>query len=217
MTSRPVAGESPFLKRVLIPFWVIRDLIMVLEIGLYVLAIGVIAANKNDIDTKLRKSYNTTYSASTVLAILVVVMLIILLCLILDIVCIIKRARRTLTPRFFLIISVIQTVFWTVMFVLNMIGARTGILVGINILIYLSCIGLLIYASVVFHRHRRNAVRGTYASALNPVQQPNLAYNADHPSYPATAYGEQPGPKPAYYEMQNQQGLPYGYPNQHGP
>jgi hypothetical protein len=129
-----VVGDSPFLKRVLIPFWVIRILIMVIDIGLYGVAIGVITAYADDVE-RVYKDYGVNYTVGTIIAIMAVIVAIVLFCLILDIVCIIKRARRTLSPRFFLIVNVIQTTIWTVQFVLAMIGARTAVTVGIGVIV----------------------------------------------------------------------------------
>ncbi len=47
-------GQSPWLKRVLIPFWVLRLLFMIILIGLYTFAIAVISSvDENDIDDRL--------------------------------------------------------------------------------------------------------------------------------------------------------------------
>lgn len=126
-------GDSPFLKRVLIPFWVVRILVMVVEIGLYGLTIGVVSASRGDLQDVYDQN-DLAYSIDAVIAILCVVEAIILLCLILDLVSIIKRARRSLTPRFFLITNVIQTTFWLVMFILSMLGAKTALGVILNII-----------------------------------------------------------------------------------
>jgi hypothetical protein len=128
-----VGDESPFLKRVLIPFWVVRDIIMLLEMALYGLAIGAFVAAKQRLDDELNSQYGTTASATTAVAILAVILVIITVCLALDIVCIVKRSRRTLTPPFFLGVNIAQTAVWTILFILSMIGARTGptILIGV--------------------------------------------------------------------------------------
>ncbi len=42
--SKHVVGTSPFLKRVLIPFWVFRIVFMVLEVAINGIAIGVVSA-----------------------------------------------------------------------------------------------------------------------------------------------------------------------------
>lgn len=120
MTRTYIIGDSsPFLKRVLIPFWVIRIAIMVLEIVLYAGTIAVAASNKET----LNDYGDDNRTASWVIGVLSVIMVIILICLILDIVCIVKRSRRTLSPKFFLVSNVIQTLVWVILFILTIIGA----------------------------------------------------------------------------------------------
>lgn len=134
--------ESPFLKRILIPFWVIRIFVMGIDVIAYGLVIGVLAAYQNndgnvqvEVNGQLendssfqdfKDQYNLKSTINTAIAILSVILVIILICLILDFVCIFKRSRRSLTPKFFLIVNVIQTTFWTVMFVLSFFGAYTS-------------------------------------------------------------------------------------------
>ncbi len=131
-----VGDSSPFLKRVLIPFWIVRILVMVVQIGLYALVVAGLGVFKDDIQ-RLYAEYNTKLQYNAVLAVSCVIMAIILLCLILDIVCIVKRARRTLSPAFFLGVNIVQSLFYIVNFVLTMIGARNGVLsivIGVLIL-----------------------------------------------------------------------------------
>ena len=131
-----VGDSSPFLKRVLIPFWVIRILIMLIQIALYGLVIAGLGVFKKDAE-RLGAEYNTSLSYNSVLAVSCVMMAIILLCLILDIVCIVKRARRTLSPPFFLGVNITQSFFYFINFILSMIGARNGavsIVIGVFIL-----------------------------------------------------------------------------------
>lgn len=133
MSKNKLIGDSPFLKRVLVPFWVVRILIMVVDIGIYGLAIGVVASEKSDLDDALADAGYSSQTTTTVLAILVVVMVLILACLVLDIVCIVKRSKRTLSPKFFLIVNVVQTLLWTILFALSMASARGS--VALNIII----------------------------------------------------------------------------------
>lgn len=130
-----VGDSSPFLKRVLIPFWIIRILIMLVQIGLYALVVAGLGVFKDDVE-RLYAEYNTKLNYNAVLATSCIIMAIILLCLILDIVCIVKRARRTLSPPFFLGVNIAQSVFYIVNFILTVIGARNGALsIGIGVLI----------------------------------------------------------------------------------
>jgi hypothetical protein len=126
MAKHELVGESPFLKRVLIPFWVVRILVMIVEIGAYGLVLGAAASYKDELDDAL---FNAGYDDSgrtttTIIAVAATIMVLILVCLILDIVCIVKRSRRNLSPKFFLIVNVVQTLFWTVMFILSMLGVE---------------------------------------------------------------------------------------------
>ncbi|KAK3385517.1 hypothetical protein B0H63DRAFT_183712 [Podospora didyma] len=198
-----VGDSSPFMKRVLVPFWVVRIAIMIFEIGVYGLVIGILARyNRKD------RQYYTKTTVETAIAVAGVMIGIILLCLILDIVCIVKRARRTLSPRFFLIVNVIQTTIWVVLFILSMIGLSSPLGFIIAIVILLSFIGLLIYASVIFHRFRKGTIVAAYAPApdneIHNLQ--NTSYSAGYPSYPS--HSHQP-------PQQQQQGV-HGYePSRH--
>lgn len=134
--------ESPFLKRILVPFWVVRIFIMGIDVIAYGLVIGVLGAYQNNdgnvqsnIDAQLednesfqdfKNKYNVKSTINAAIAVLSIILVLILLCLVLDFVCIFKRSRRTLTPKFFLVVNVVQTTFWTVMFVLSFFGAYTS-------------------------------------------------------------------------------------------
>ncbi|KAJ0337786.1 hypothetical protein COL922a_006384 [Colletotrichum nupharicola] len=161
MSQKYTVGDgSPFLKRIIIPFYIIRIAEMLLQIVLYGITIGYASSNRSE----LNDIGGTTKTASWVIAILVVVMIIIIGCLLLDLVCIIKRSRRTLTPRFFLICNCA------------------------------SFIGLLIYASVIYHKHRKGTLGGAYAPAN---QNQPTAYNGYANEQQPKPYSSQP------YEMDN--------------
>ena len=128
-----IGDSSPFLKRVLIPFWVLRILIMVIEIAVVGLLLAALAAWSGDIQRELEDAYGTDSTFAVVTALLVVEMVLVLICLILDIVCIIKRARRTLTPKLFFYTNLAQFIIWLIFFVLMMVGARSGLTIGLGI------------------------------------------------------------------------------------
>ncbi|KAK1727078.1 uncharacterized protein BDZ83DRAFT_614074 [Colletotrichum acutatum] len=191
MTQAYIIGDSsPFLKRVLIPFWVIRIAIMVLEIVLYAGTIAVAASNKE----ALNDYGDDNRTASWVIGVLCVIMVIILICLILDIVCIVKRSRRTLSPKFFLVSNVIQTLVWVILFILTIIGAGGAFTFIIAIVVLASFVGLLIYASVIYHKFRKGTLpRGNYAPA-----NPSTGYTGGYASNePNKTYD----PNAARYEM----------------
>ncbi|KAF6803044.1 hypothetical protein CSOJ01_11166 [Colletotrichum sojae] len=193
MSPKYTVGDgSPFLKRVIVPFYVVRMVVMFIEIIIYALAIAFIAANKDSLDREVDQEG----ASNVAIAIVVVIMVIVALCLSLDLVCIIKRSRRTLTPLFFLIANCIETGIWTVLFVLSMIGisgTTRGLSIIVAIVVYASFFGMLIYASVIFHRHRKGTLRGDYTPAN---QNQPTAYHGSQQD-PAKPYNPQP------YEMEN--------------
>jgi len=132
MSRRYNVGESPFMKRVLVPFWVIRIIIMLIDVGAYSLMIAAVAVYRNEFDDAFN-DYGSKLNSKTVLAILCVVMAIIAICLILDVVCIIQRCRRALSPPFFLVVNVIQTTVWTLLFILSLVGARSGLTIFVSV------------------------------------------------------------------------------------
>jgi len=107
---------------------------MVIAILGYVLILVALGVYADDLKGLENEGYNFSYGG--LVAVAAVILVIILACLILDIVCIVKRGRRTLSPKFFLIINVIQTIFWTVEFILGMIGARSGLTIGVGVLVW---------------------------------------------------------------------------------
>jgi hypothetical protein len=123
MASQHAVGDSPFLKRVLVPFWVIRIIIMAIYAAVYIAALAAIGAFSDEINDALEDEGYSRSTMGTVIGVVVVVLVIVLLCLILDILCIIKRSRRSLSPRFFLITNVIQTTVWVVLMGLSLASA----------------------------------------------------------------------------------------------
>ncbi|KAK2013630.1 hypothetical protein LZ32DRAFT_604412 [Colletotrichum eremochloae] len=198
MTPPYIVGDSsPFLKRVLIPFWVIRIAIMVLEIVIYAAIIAFASANKETLnDAGLSDATTPTF-----IAILVVILVIIASCLILDIVCIVKRSRRTLSPRFFLISNTIQTTVWLVLFILILMNVSSPIAFIIAVVIFASFLGLLIYSSIIYHRFRKGTLRGNYAPAnqSSAYNQP-LSYTGGHAANEPTKPYDANAPR---YEMDN--------------
>lgn len=106
---------SPFRKLVLVPLWLIRDLVMTINIALLALIIFAFAyaerkGKHDEMGNGWKELRKTGVTAGTVIAVAAVNMAIIMLCLILDLVCLVKRIRHTLTPKFFLVSNSVQTV-----------------------------------------------------------------------------------------------------------
>ncbi|AEO59757.1 hypothetical protein MYCTH_2308278 [Thermothelomyces thermophilus ATCC 42464] len=156
--------------------------------------------------------YNTNLGYGAVLAVACVITAIILLCPILDIVCIVKRARRTLSPPFFLGVNITQGLFYIVNFALTMAGPRKGaVVIVISVFILLSFLGLLFYASVVYHQYRTGSLAGTYIPTVNPEMHNLVASNtsypriADPPAPLQFAYAQKEYPKSTatYYDLES--------------
>jgi hypothetical protein len=102
--------------------WVLRDIFLVIDIGLYALILGAVASNASNLESKYGLSGSSLGLVEGVAAGVIVLLLI---SLVVDIFCITKRIRQTLTPKFFLIAQIIQVVVATIFLVLHFLGART--------------------------------------------------------------------------------------------
>ncbi|KAL8403846.1 hypothetical protein RB594_008917 [Gaeumannomyces avenae] len=175
----PRQDTSPFRKLVLVPLWLIRDLVMTVNIALLALVIFAFAyadrTNKQDeLGAGWQDLRRNGITAGAIIAIASVNMAIIMLCLILDLVCLVKRIRHSLTPRFFLVTNWIQTIIWTVLFALSMVGTRAAGPIVIAVLIYLTFIGMLIYAIIVYRREKRNPPVDEH-NKMDFVHEPHMA------------------------------------------
>ncbi|KAL2174874.1 uncharacterized protein P884DRAFT_331734 [Thermothelomyces heterothallicus CBS 202.75] len=75
-----------------------------------------------------------------------------------------------------------------------------AVVIVISVFILLSFLGLLFYASVVYHQHRTGSLAGTYIPTVNPEMHNLVASNT---SYPRIA--DRPAPlqfAPAYSKTQ---------------
>ncbi|OLN87446.1 hypothetical protein CCHL11_09122 [Colletotrichum chlorophyti] len=186
MSQKYIVGDgSPFLKRVIIPFYVVRILVMVIEIILRAVSLAYASNNRDRISIG-----GTRGLEGWVIAVMAIVMVIIAVCLVLDIVCIVKRSRRTLTPLFFLVTNCVQTGVWTALFIITVAGVfGSAIGVIVSIIIYASFLGLLIYASVIYHKHRKGTLRGVYTRGN---QNDPTAYEGYSGGQAAKPYNPQP-------------------------
>ncbi|KAL2208418.1 hypothetical protein CC79DRAFT_1395414 [Sarocladium strictum] len=148
----PSKDGSPLHRRVLYPVLILRIALFSIYLVYYILAIAFITSHDRAYLT-LWSRYGHT-AAFRLIITFVAVMVVTLLCLILDLVCLIKRALGSLTPRFFLIVEVAQTTIWTVLYVIAMIGPKNMVQVIANSVFYGSFVGVLVYAGVMFHKQR---------------------------------------------------------------
>ncbi|KAL6721503.1 hypothetical protein ACLMJK_000607 [Lecanora helva] len=153
---------SPWLKRVLIPFWVVQlglmTFVLVLTIWLVTIDYG-------------------SFSIAEVLIIIFCIASIIF-----DLTEIILFARRKLRQLTYLIFQIIKATIWFGIFVAALARGLTqqthhGVVnttltwgVVIDGILFFAFLGSLIYGSVIFHRHRRNKRKGF--NAQNITQNP---------------------------------------------
>ncbi|KAL2757028.1 hypothetical protein ACRALDRAFT_1081047 [Sodiomyces alcalophilus JCM 7366] len=227
-----IGHSSPFRKSILIPFWVVRVLVMCINAVLLGIALAGLAALRDEIEGEI--DLGISYGAAV--AVFAVNLVIVLFCLVLDIISIIKRATRTLSPRFFLITNVIQCTIWTVLFILSFIGqGRLGAGVAVSVIVYISFLGMLIYAGIIYHRFRKGRLTYLPAGQVDPSHVQNQGpapyghygqYNMYPPPYPPAenhykqpdyelstqyTYGQQPSPS-AWPQAQNQTQYPPPHP-----
>lgn len=128
MASHARSDASPFRKKYLVPLWCIRIFFMALSIIANVLVLAALAyiASDDELDNELESKYSVnTSSVNVAIALTCVIIVFMLVCLVLDIVCIVKRSRHTLRPKFFLLVNIFQTAVWTAMFVLRFFAGVT--------------------------------------------------------------------------------------------
>ncbi|KAF2706963.1 hypothetical protein K504DRAFT_470951 [Pleomassaria siparia CBS 279.74] len=169
MSNNPTVWK----KRILIPFWVVRILLMLFIIGIYAIALAVI-----------RKDPELTLPN---VGVIVIFMLLIVTVLLMDVMAILMFLRDGLNPTKFLIMNVIQTSFWAAVLLLNVAAIarsrRNGTGIGFSVFVLFTFIGLLVYAVIGFNKDRKQRSRGNYASAHDPAARP-LTHDAQEYSVP---------------------------------
>ncbi|KAF2193769.1 hypothetical protein K469DRAFT_550110 [Zopfia rhizophila CBS 207.26] len=191
MTGPPVIWK----KRILVPFWCIRIVLMIFIIAVYAIALKVLA-DRDDLD-------------KPAIGVVVVFMLLIVSVLLLDVLAILLFLRDALKPGTFLIMNVVQTGFWAGVLLLDLVAIARGaspVGIGFTIFVLLTFVALLTYAAVGYHRQRQQLRRGHYAPAHNPAAPAPLgnppAYHGASPHQQNTAYHPQIG---APVELHQQQ------------
>ncbi|KAK3699512.1 hypothetical protein LTR37_016381 [Vermiconidia calcicola] len=154
-------GEKIWLKRVLIPLWVIQLIVLLIFSAASAFALYVTTSEQLELDNSVKSVLNAgvavqlSFSVGTILV---------------DIAEIISVARHTLGPVTNIVIQSIKSLVWTVFFVLAIIAAISGSLTGLSffliIILFLTCLGQLIYGAVIVHRKRKGTLyRGNYSLA----------------------------------------------------
>jgi len=181
------SSTSPWLKRVLIPFWTIRVLLTLILLALYGLALASTSILEQDYDSN-KDAYSSYLSVShrrrqitsstseesfldndpdfgVLFAVLGAFLGVTAIVLILDVTAVILFYNQKPQPKTFLILNCVQTTLCAVLFALSAagLGSEGAFIFILTIITLAICVGLLIYASVMFHRSRME--RGAYVRA----------------------------------------------------
>jgi len=180
-------------------------------IGLLAVAIGVLVYwqhNDEGVDDNNSPIYSDVNSGAVHAAedvIIPIWMAIIVLCLILTITEIVLLARQKLKPLTFLIMNVVKSTIWTVIFVFDVISAvdnssRTASAIAIIIeAVLLLCFWIpLIYGSIIYHRFRKEAK--SYKPVDHPLSNPlePTEYPSQYKAYVQEHVDEEAGSIPGY-------------------
>ncbi|KAL2045279.1 hypothetical protein N7G274_002362 [Stereocaulon virgatum] len=150
MAEKP-AEKSPWLKKVLIPFWVAQFIVMIALLS-FVCLMGIYAIRPTQL----------------------VIIILCINCVFLDIMEITLLAIHSLAPIAYLIFQCVKTIIWFTVLAITILTANqqrrgaewtaSGFLVFRNglveaVVLGIIHIGTLIYASVTYHRHRQASAR----------------------------------------------------------
>ncbi|CAF9930566.1 hypothetical protein IMSHALPRED_008220 [Imshaugia aleurites] len=154
-------SKSPWLKRVLIPFWAFQIILMLSLISVFVVLRG----------SPINQNSNV-----------IIVVIISAVCIVLSVTEIILFAATRLHPLTYLILQLTKTKTWFVLFVLSWPFSLVGDFVW-TLVLFITFLSALIYASVVYHRHRRaqaRFLRSIHGSDLFPVIADETAASPVH-------------------------------------
>ncbi|KAF1945351.1 hypothetical protein EJ02DRAFT_451647 [Clathrospora elynae] len=183
MVQQPVLWK----KRILVPFWIVRIVIMIFIIAAYAWTLRTLKDFKDVVQPAV--------------GLVVVFMLLIIIVLLIDVLAIALFLRDALKPGTFLTMNCFQTGFWAGVLIMDFVAIGRGgstVGIGFSIFVFLTFLGLLIYSIVGYRRAKLAAQRGQYVPAHNPAAPapagyPPSPYNA--PSYQqSTAYHSQTNP-----------------------
>ncbi|KAF2199825.1 hypothetical protein GQ43DRAFT_375314 [Delitschia confertaspora ATCC 74209] len=167
-------GIVQWKKRILIPAWVVRIVLMVFTLTIYGMAIKLL--------------YEDEYKTSPAMGVVIFFMLLVIGVLLLDLLAIVLFLRNALRPTAFLVMNVVQSFFWVVVIVIDFVAIAKGTGargIWFPILALVSFLGLLIYSAQQYHKQRKEAQRGLYGEVRNPVVPVNTALKST--AYPQLA------------------------------
>ncbi|KAF1813832.1 hypothetical protein P152DRAFT_393745 [Eremomyces bilateralis CBS 781.70] len=180
MPPRYRHDNTPWMKSVLIPLWIVKNIVRIIMIGIYAVAFGAVD--------------HYTHTRIYDVAVLSIHIALCAISVVLDITSLVLFARQMLSPKVFLVFSIVQALIWVGSYILNIFLAlrdATAAAIALTIVLCPAYVGALFYASTVFYRYRKAGSRGAYTSVANPT---NLQYQA-------TSFA----PQQVLYEMNPQQ------------
>lgn len=217
-----------WLKRVLIPLWVIQLIFTILVLLSASVGLGVWQENADDFSEEYDNTEDVEKAIKIGAGVYIAVSSVTIL---FNIVEIVLFARKRLNPIVAVVLNSITTLIWVVIVILAIVAlVQSGVSV-LGFIFFLvitaTCKGKLLYASMVLHRYRK-AVRdrGAYTpaqveagtfdtthTAYNPAGPPPNPFRDPSPAPPqnqvaGSAYST-PGGYGVQYEMQQQSGGRY--------
>ncbi|KJX95814.1 hypothetical protein TI39_contig1021g00019 [Zymoseptoria brevis] len=207
-----MAYETLWLKKVLIPFWVLQSLVALIYLGLSSASLGLWQSRVNDTDYYYSSSYgssrNYADAVDTAFSISAGILIgLTALTVLFNIIEMILFGMKKLSPVTMVVFNSLNMLIWTVLLILVIISAVSvrGTALGFVFVIVLcaTSLGKLIYSSIMLHRHRRGrfAHRGEYTPAAHEAGSADTSY---HP----TSYG---GPTPETSQSTQPGGAAHGY------
>lgn len=196
--------SSPFKKRFLIPFLLIRWGAMAGNYIYHGLAIVILARRKDDIDV-VRDGFNFNDSIGNGGMIALVSLGFVILTVLgaSDLFLVFQRARKMLSPKLFMIASAVQTVLALALIIVAVAGPRSAGLISLEVIALICFVALSAYGFIIFGREKKGDLLMLPKGSQPPVAPINYSgapaaagpggyYNNPYPQQP-----QQWGPPPA--------------------
>ncbi|KAK5173582.1 uncharacterized protein LTR77_002263 [Saxophila tyrrhenica] len=193
-------------KRVLIPFWVIQILICLVFI--LAAALGLYVVDNVNADAAVEAALNTGAAVDLTFALLTILF---------DVAEMIMMCMHRLHPVTFIVFQCIKSAIWTAFLLLTIyaaaVSSTTGLTIFLVVVLFLTCMGQLIYGATIVHRHRKGTLyRGNYSLAQGGGQTAYTgAAPAPAPYAPQTGTYAVPHPDPFRNPSQTSFGGPSPY------
>lgn len=189
-------AEKIYMKRVLIPLWLIQIAACIILAIASALVLWVV----NDAqDTGEFKKQNLDGLGTAVNALAATILTVAIFTILMDIVEIILAAIHRLKPVTNLVLQCIKLVIWTVFFILTIIAAAKanagGLSIFLQLVLFLTSLGQVIYGAIIYRRHKNGTLykSSTYVAEHGQAAPYPYGYDQSVP-YNGGAYELQNGP-----------------------